>query len=105
MKKIMGIKEDLESIRSDERYVTSNYGRMNDFTGSGAEDDYLNDLLANPSKKTAYSVYLDMLQNVFEVGYGDDGVHATPLPVANDTELQRIADKYSLESCNFDDEE
>lgn len=103
----MDISKRLEKIRSDHDYVVKNYGQRHDFTGSDAENSYFNELLAQPSKKTAYKIYLSMISEVFEVGYecGNTNCHGIPLPIKDDIELQRIANEYLLEGCDFDDED
>lgn len=88
------IGDKLKQIRKDWDYVKSNYGHVNDFTGSGMEDTFLSSLLLNPSKTTAFDCYRDMLDHVYGHGYEasctDHKRKTIPLPYYGEDRDERI---------------
>lgn len=90
------IAKRLEQITSDFNYVSSKYGDVIDFTASGMESQHLSDLLAAPTKTTAFNCYKDRLHDIFESGYEISDRETKILPFFDDERLQEIGDRYLL---------
>lgn len=66
------LNKHLNEIRNDYHYILKNYGDVRDFTGSGMEVAQLQDLLMNPTKRTAFECYKDRIESMFEKGCEGD---------------------------------
>lgn len=90
------IAKKYKQITTDYEYVKRVYGEPVDFSGSGMEATQLDQLLASPTKKTAFDCILDRLHDIYENGYEISDRESKPLPFFDDERLREIGDRYLL---------
>lgn len=69
----MGIKEDHKQKQADYMRLKELVGSdVSDYCGSWCNNDVLEDMLRNPTKKNAIFYYSSLIDRYFEVGSEDD---------------------------------
>ncbi len=84
-----------EQARKDHEYLWETYAPAKDMTGGYVDQDDLQKLLENPTKKTARDCYVSQIIYWIEMGPDDS------LPIGdwrNDPIVAEIADRYNCET-------
>lgn len=85
-----------KKVRADYEKLKSlcNNSDVNDYCGAWCNNDVLEDMLQNPSKKTAEKHYTSLIHRYFESGFGEDPF--TDMPDLLDHEVYEIAKEYGI---------
>lgn len=93
-----------EQARKDHEYLWSKYAPAFDMSGAYVDQDDLDRLLRNPSKKTARAIYCAQINYWFRVGpdFFEDRLSSKERQfelqklIAKDIKLKQIASRYGI---------